>query len=100
MDYLEFQKAKQFIYIKRTIEKPLLSAHNLLHLVWMLHILSVGTKAFCCCLFPLGTETLQRKVRTGILSPVVTLHSSQVSTHVEVFTMGRSLQEGQCLRRT
>lgn len=82
------------------IEKPLLSAHNLLHLVWMLRILSVGTKAFCCCLFPLGTETMQRTVRTGILLPVVTLHGSLVSTHVEVFTTGRSLQEGQCLRRT
>lgn len=95
MDYLEFQKTKQFIYIKRAIEKPLLSAHNLLHLVWMIRILSVGTKVFCGCLFPLGTEAMQRKM-TGIPSPVVTLHSSWVSTHLEVFTPGRSLQEGQC----
>lgn len=58
MDYLEFQKTKQFIYIKRAIEKPLLSAHNLLHLVWMIRILSVGTKVFCGCLFPLGTEAI------------------------------------------
>lgn len=37
---------------------------------------------------------------TGILLPVVTLQGSQVSAPQEVFTTGRSLQEGQCLRRT
>lgn len=100
MDYLEFQKTKQFIYTKRAIEKPLLSAHNLLHLVWMMRILSVGTKVFCRCLFPQGTEAMQRKIRTDIPSTVVTLHSSRVSTRMEVFTTGRSLQEWQCLRRT